>query len=123
MEMDTAPTTTGECGERVPADVRHPFKSLSLVLASLIFSAAAVEMGRLYGIVHWRIMFRAYPSLPQPPEAVFCLLAHLRHLSTVFALVALIWAIWSIRSCPAWASVMAVGISLAILLMTMVVQT
>jgi glucan phosphoethanolaminetransferase (alkaline phosphatase superfamily) len=91
------------------------FKSWSLVCASLLFSATTFEMLMLYGIVHWQVMFQTDPQSPRPPEAVFTVLVHLWYLRIIFALLALVWAIWSFRSCPKWASLIAVVVSLAAL--------
>jgi hypothetical protein len=123
INMDANQKTNETCGSiDLPATAR-PFKSWSLVLASFLFTAAAMEMSRLYVFVHWKILFRWDPNAPQPPQTVFSLLGHLRNLSTLFAFFALLWAVWSFRSCPRWASCLALAISIFVLLMSVLVQT
>jgi hypothetical protein len=121
--MDTNQKANETCGTVDPPMAARPFKSWSVVLTSFLFSAAAMEMSRLYGFVHWKIMFRWDSNAPQPPQTVFSLLGHLRNLSTLFAFFALLWAVWSFRSCPRWASCLALAISIIILLMSVLVQT
>jgi hypothetical protein len=118
-----AEPTMNDARDNAAGRAGRPFKSWSLVLASLCFSAAAFEMLVLYGIVHWQIMFRTDPNAPRPPQAVYIVLDHLWGLRAVFALLALAWAIWSFRSCPKWASLVALAVSFAILLMSILVVT
>ena len=70
----------------------------------------------LYGIVHWEIMLRKTPDAPRPPDAVFTVLGHLGWLRIIFALLAFIWAVWSFRTCPKWASLIALAVSLGALI-------
>ncbi len=88
----------------------------STLIASLIFSAAAFEMLVLYGIVHWQIMFEPDPSAPDPPKAVFTVLAHLFRLRLGFAVLAVVWAFWSFDGCPRKAAIVALVVSLFALL-------
>lgn len=70
----------------------------------------------LYGIVHWQIMFEPDPSAPNPPEAVFTVLAHLFQLRLGFAVLAVVWAFWSFSDCPRKAASVALVVSLFALL-------
>ena len=114
--MTTDLTMNEGRGNTASAGTRRGFKSWSLVFASLLFSAATYEMLVLYSIVHWEIMFRTNPNAPRPPEAVFVVLGHLAYLHMIFALLAFVWAVWSFRSCPKWASFIALAVSLAALM-------
>ena len=96
----------------VPTESPRGFRSWSLVIASLLFSMATYEMLRLYGVVHWRIMFRPNPGASPPPEAVFDVLGELFWLRAIFAVLAFVWAVWSFRACPRWASSIALAFSL-----------
>ena len=101
-----------ERGSASSGEARHGFRSWSLAIASLLFSAATFEMFVLYGIVHWQIMFRTNPDAQRPPDAVFTVLDHLALLRVVFAVLALVWAVWSFRACPKWAAIIALVVSL-----------
>ena len=109
-------TVKEEQGDIACPGTSHGRNSWSLVLASLLFSAATYEMLVLYGVVHWQIMFRVERDAPRPPEAVFAVLGHLGWLRIIFALLAFIWAVWSFRSCPRWASLVALMLSIAALM-------
>ena len=113
--------TTNDNGASDPSGrPRHRFSSWSLVIASLLFSAATFEMLVLYGIVHWQIMFRADLPAERPPYAVFTVLGHLFRLRVLFSVLALVWALWSFRACPKWAAITALVVSL-VAMMTMAI--
>ena len=104
---------------RLPGPVQ---RSWAAVLASLIFSVAAYEMFDLYALVHWRIMFRTSPEIPEPPFAVFTVLGRLAWLRFDFAVLALVWAVWSFRTGPRWASIVALAVSFLALGLTVIMM-
>jgi hypothetical protein len=130
--MSVAPSANEDSNDAAPTEATRSFRSWSLVLASLLFSAATFEMGRLYSIIHWDIMWKLAmmkripaaenPDVSQLPEGIFAAFSHLAYLRAIFALLAFVWAIWSFRTCPRWASFIALVFSLGAL-MTMLIMT
>jgi hypothetical protein len=94
----------------------------SVVVPSLVFSAATFEMLFLYGIVHWDIMFRWRLETPEPPKAVFTVMSHLIFLRLAFAALALIWAVRSFCGAPRWAAWIALGFAILALFTNIIVM-
>jgi hypothetical protein len=117
-------TIAGMAGQGTKSDTggRTGSGGWSTLIASLIFSAAAFEMLVLYGVVHWQIMFEPDPSAPDPPKAVFTVLAHLFRLRLGFAVLAVVWAFWSFRGCPKGAAIAVLVVSLLALFTVLIVM-
>jgi hypothetical protein len=111
VDASDSPTAQQSENSRAITTIGHHSRWSEFV-ASLIFSVATFEMLRLYGIVHWQIMFRWKPETPPAPRAVFAVLGELGWLRLTFAVLALIWALWSFRAAPRWAAWVATGLAL-----------
>ena len=91
-------------------------------LASVAFSWSAFAMASLYGVVHNNIMLQEGKPCAEPLYShALELLGKLHNLRVVFAAFAIAWAFWSFKGRPRLIAVVALGLSIAAALSTLLI--